>query len=72
MTSAADAGIAVLRAEPGTAMHWTVIWDRALRAGAIDPLADPDARAALMRGLAEAAREGIIEKTSKGTYRAPA
>lgn len=50
-------------------LHWTVIWDRALRDGLIDPMTQPDARDELMRWLAQAARSGYIEKTSTGTYR---
>ena len=51
------------------ALHWTVIWDRALRERLIDPMTQPDARDELMRWLAAAARSGEIEKTSTGTYR---
>jgi hypothetical protein len=54
----------------GEPLHWTVIWDRALREGYIDPMTQPGARDELMRWLAESARAGVIEKTSKGTYRA--
>lgn len=64
-----DAAARVL-AEAGEPLHWTVVWDRALREGYIDPMTQPDARNALMRWLAEAARSGAIEKTSTGTYRA--
>lgn len=53
-------------------LHWTVIWDRALREGYIDPMTQPGARDELMRWLAQAARAGVIEKTSTGTYRARA
>lgn len=63
------AALTVLRDAHGEALHWTVIWDRALRSGAIDPLADPDARDGLMRALSALAREGTIERTSTGTYR---
>ena len=52
-------------------LHWTVIWDRALRAGYIDPFGQPDARDEMMRWLAGAARSGAIERTSTGTYRLP-
>jgi hypothetical protein len=67
-----DARTAVLRVleeDPDAELHWTVIWDRALRGGYVDPLADPDAREDFLRALAEEARGGGIEKTSKGTYR---
>ena len=51
------------------ALHWTVIWDRALRAGYLNPMEQPLARDVLIRWLAEAAKTGEIEKTSTGTYR---
>lgn len=54
------------------ALHWTVIWDRALRAGYVDPMAQPEARDQLVRWLAQAARAGEIERTSTGTYRSSA
>ncbi len=63
-----DAALRVLDATD-EALHWTVIWDRALREGLIDPMTQPDARDELMRWLAQAARSGLIEKTSTGTYR---
>jgi len=50
-------------------LHWTVIWDRALRGGLINPLTQPHARDVLVRWLADAARSGEITKTSTGTYR---
>jgi HB1, ASXL, restriction endonuclease HTH domain len=53
----------------GEPLHWTVIWDRALRERLIDPMTQPEARDELVRWLAQAARKGEIEKTSTGTYR---
>ncbi|TMK23248.1 MAG: hypothetical protein E6G68_00460 [Actinobacteria bacterium] len=55
--------------EAGEPLHWTVVWDRALRAGYIDPMTQPAARDELVRWLAAAARSGVVEKTSTGTYR---
>jgi hypothetical protein len=66
-----EAALLVLTGAGGEALHWTVVWDRALRSGAVDPLADPDARDAFLRALAALAREGVIERTSTGTYRLP-
>ena len=66
---ARSAALRVLEDDPGAELHWTVIWDRALRAAYIDPIADPDAREDFLRALAEESRGGGIEKTSKGTYR---
>ena len=65
-----EAALRVLAEAPDEALHWTVVWDRALRAGYLNPMEQPDARDALVRALAEEARAGRIEKTSKGTYRA--
>jgi len=56
--------------ESGEALHWTTVWDKALRAGYINPLTQPNARDELVRWLADAARSGQIVKTSTGTYRA--
>jgi hypothetical protein len=67
-----EAALRVLGEQAGSDLHWTVVWDRALRAGYLDPLAQPDARDALVRALAEEARAGRIERTSKGTYRVAA
>lgn len=65
-----EAALSVLGASPGEEMHWTVVWDRALRERLIDPITDPEARNAFLRALADLAREGRITKTSGGTYRA--
>ena len=64
-----EAAQRVLIEAGGEALHWTVVWDRALKAGYIDPMTQRDARDELMRWLAAAARGGEIEKTSTGTYR---
>jgi len=65
----AEAAREVLEEDPGADLHWTVIWDRALKAGYIDPFTQADARDGLIAALAAAAKDGEIEKTSKGTYR---
>jgi len=66
---AGEAARRVIEEAAGEELHWTVVWDRALRAGYVDPFTQPDARDEMMRWLAEAARAGEIEKTSTGTYR---
>ena len=66
---ARDAALRVLAEDPDAELHWTVIWDRALRAGYVDPIAEPDARDSFLRALAESVKTGAIERTSKGTYR---
>jgi hypothetical protein len=55
--------------EAGDALHWTAVFDRALRAGYLDPFTQPDARDDLVRWLSWAARAGEIERVSTGTYR---
>ena len=66
-----DAALQVLQDDPGADLHWTVIWDRALKAGYVDPFTQPDARDAVIAALAVEAKAGRVEKTSKGTYRLP-
>jgi hypothetical protein len=65
----ADAAMKVLDEAGEEDLHWTVVWDRALRAGYVNPMEQPDARNEFVGALAEAARAGRIVKTSKGTYR---
>jgi hypothetical protein len=63
--------LAVLR-EAGGPLHWTVVQDRALRAGAIDPFEVRDVRGAVLGALAELVREGLATKAGKGVYAAEA
>jgi hypothetical protein len=62
-----DAALAVLR-EEGTALHWTVIQDLALKRGYLDPFTQRDIRKNLLAALARAAKEGLIEKQNTGVY----
>jgi len=64
-----EAALQVLRDDPEAELHWTVIWDRALKAGYVDPFTQAGARDEVVAALAAEARSGGIEKTSKGTYR---
>ena len=64
-----EAALKVLEEDPTADLHWTVIWDRALKAGYIDPFTQSGARDEVIAALAAEARGGTIEKTSKGTYR---
>jgi len=70
-TSPREAVLAVLR-EAGGPLHWTVVQDRALRAGAIDPFEVRDVRGAVLGALAELVREGLATKAGKGVYVAEA
>jgi hypothetical protein len=54
--------------EEGTALHWTVIQDLALKRGYLDPFTQPDIRRNLLSALARAAREGLVAKQGTGVY----
>jgi hypothetical protein len=62
-----EAAITVLR-EEGTALHWTVIQDLALKRGYLDPFTQKDIRRNLVRALAKAANDGLVRKESTGVY----
>jgi len=63
-----EAAVKVVEEAAGEELHWTVVWDRALRAGYVNPMEQPDARTEFIAALAEASKDGRIVKTSKGTY----
>jgi HB1, ASXL, restriction endonuclease HTH domain len=65
-----DAALTVLK-EAGEPLHWTVIQDRALRAGYLDPFELKDVRKHLLAALSDAARAGTLIKDAKGVYRVP-
>jgi Fe2+ or Zn2+ uptake regulation protein len=62
-----DAVLEVLSAA-GEPLHRTVIQDRALRAGLVDPFTTPDVRGAVYRALRALAREGVVERVGTGVY----
>ena len=66
-----EAALAVL-AEATEPLHWTVIQDRALRAGMIDPFEIRDVRGAMHGALRELTAEGAVERRGKGVYALPA
>jgi hypothetical protein len=66
-----EAALTVLR-EEGTALHWTVIQDLALKRGYLDPFVQRDIRKHLLAALARAAKAGRIQKEGTGVYRLPA
>jgi hypothetical protein len=55
--------------QAGEALHWTVIQDRALRSGYLDPFETPDVRGVIGRALRELVRSGTVIKVEQGTYR---
>ena len=52
----------------GEPLHWTVIQDRALRAGYLDPFETPDIRAAVLTSLRALVNRGELERVDKGVY----
>jgi hypothetical protein len=61
------AAVAVLR-EAGTPLHWTVIQDRALRSGRLDPFTTPNVRRELLGGLRRGVRDGVVRRAGPGVY----
>ena len=64
-----DAAIAVLR-DAGEPLHWTVIQDRALRQGLIDPFVVSDVRTHAVGGVARRRPRG--RAGTRGDGRVPA
>jgi hypothetical protein len=62
-----EAVLSVLRAADQP-LHWTVIQDRALRAGSLDPFELRDVRGAVLGALHGLVQEGVAVKTGKGVY----
>ena len=62
-----EAVVTVLRAaeEP---LHWTVVQDRALRQGLIDPFEIRDVRRAVLGALRELVADGTVHTTATGVY----
>ena len=49
-------------------LHWTVIQDRALRAGSIDPFETTDVKGAVLGALRAMVADGRVVKTATGVY----
>lgn len=62
-----EAVLAVFRDDHGP-LHWTVVLDRALRAGHLDPFTTPDVRGAVLAALRQLAEQGEIARAGKGMY----
>ena len=65
-----DAAVEILR-DAGEPLHWTVIQDRALRQGLIDPFVVSDVRAKLLTALRDGVRAGVLERAGTGVYVLP-
>jgi len=66
-----DAAIRILR-DADEPLHWTVIQDRALRRGLIDPFVVSDVRTQLLTALRDGVRSGVLERKGTGVYVLPA
>ena len=64
---ALEAAVMVLK-EADEPLHWTVIQDRALRAGLIDPFSTPNVRRDLLSALRRGVEEGALRAAGKGVY----
>jgi len=69
VTGPADA-VAQVLIEAGEPLHWTVVQDRALRAGLIDPFSTPDVRGTVQTALRTLVADGRAVKVATGTYEA--
>jgi hypothetical protein len=64
---APDAVVEVLRSAGGP-LHWTVVLDRVLRQGLIDPFTTEDVRGRVQTALHDGVRAGTLMKAGKGVY----
>jgi hypothetical protein len=62
-----EAVLAVL-SESDEPLHWTVIQDRALRAGYLDPFETPDVRGAVLAAVRALVADGRATMTATGVY----
>src|SRR5262249_11818403 len=61
--------VRVVLAEEQAPLHWTVIQDRALRHGYLDPFTQPDVRGEVLRALAAGVADGSLRRgEAKGVY----
>lgn len=63
-----DAVLLVLRAAPQP-LHWTVIQDRALREGYVDPFVTRDVRGEILSAIRTLVATGEVERVEQGVYR---
>ena len=67
MSDPREAVLAVL-GEADEPLHWTVVLDRALTGGHVDPFTTPDVRGQMQRAIHALLAEGALVKTAKGVY----
>ncbi len=61
------AAVAILQ-EAGGPLHWTVVQDRALRAGYLDPFSTPNVRRELLTALRRGVTDGVLRSAGSGVY----
>jgi hypothetical protein len=66
-----DEAVLQVLAEADEPLHWTVIQDRALREGWLDPFETPDVRRVVLGAVRALVAEGRIVKTATGVYALP-
>lgn len=59
--------VSVLR-DASEPLHWTVIQDRALRAGLLDPFRTPNVRRELLAALRRGVQQGVLQVAGTGVY----
>jgi hypothetical protein len=65
----ADESILAVLGAADEPLHWTMIQDRALKDGSLDPFVTPDVRGEVLSALRALVERGAIERVGKGTYR---
>jgi hypothetical protein len=63
-----EEAVLVVLGDADEPLHWTVIQDRALRAGYLDPFATPDVRGAILTAVRALVADGRVTKTATGVY----
>lgn len=63
----AGAIVEVLK-EAGEPLHRTVIQDRVLKAGGVDPFTTPDVRGVIARAIQQLVADGTLTRVSTGVY----
>ena len=63
-----DEAVVRVLADAEGPLHWTVIQDRALRAGYVDPFETPDVRGSILGALRRVTAEGRVTKPANGVY----
>lgn len=54
--------------EAGEPLHWTVLQDRALRAGYLDPFVVADVRTAVLTAIRQLVADGALRRAGTGVY----